>query len=79
MYKRQAHYRRLLGDRHWPYTTPLANVWHYIPAPLAALRVCKSEIAAGIPPSKAETLSELEPDWLYNGKWAVIQFYNPGI
>lgn len=75
--KGDAHYRRLLGDRHWPYTTPLTDVLRYLPTPLAALRVCKSEIVAGMPAGKVETMHDLEPDWLYNGKWAVIQFYRP--
>ena len=72
--KGDANYRRMLGDRHWPYTTPLANIIRYLPAPTAALRVLKSEVAAGLQPGQPEKLQELDPDWLVNGKWGVIQF-----
>ena len=36
--KGDANYRRLLGDRHWDFTTPFAQAVGSVPAPLLALR-----------------------------------------
>lgn len=74
--KGDANYRRLLGDRHWPYTTPFADIVSYLPAPLVALRTFKSEVAAGLAPEQIQALNEQDPRWLTNGKRGVIQFVN---
>lgn len=75
--KGDANYRRLLGDRHWPYSTPFDEIVSYLPAPLIALRTLKSEVAAGIDAARLETLASIDPDWLIDGKWGVIQFGDP--
>ncbi len=75
--KGDANYRRLLGDRHWPFTTPFADIVSYFPAPLVALRTLKSELASGLTPGKAEILFSEDPDWLVNGRWGIIQFFSP--
>lgn len=75
--KGDANYRRLLGDRHWPFTTPISDILCYMPAPVAALRTLKSEIAVGLSPDQPEALAAQDPAWLYDGKWGVIQFANP--
>jgi len=72
--KGDANYRRLLGDRHWPFTTPFDDIVGYLPAPLLALRTFKSEVAAGLHPEQVADLDKNDPDWLINGKWGVIQF-----
>lgn len=72
--KGDANYRRLLGDRHWPFTTPFADIVSYFPAPLLALRTLKSEIIVGLGEGQANTRAAQDPDWLTNGKWGVIQF-----
>jgi uncharacterized protein with ATP-grasp and redox domains len=72
--KGDANYRRLLGDRHWPFTMPFAEITRYRPAPIAALRVMKSEVACGLKPSQPERLYQTDPDWLIDGRWGVIQF-----
>ena len=77
--KGDANYRRLLGDRHWPFTTPLADILTYLPAPLAALRVLKSEVAAGLQPGQPETLTGKDPHWLVNGQWGLLQFVDHGV
>jgi uncharacterized protein with ATP-grasp and redox domains len=74
--KGDANYRRLLGDRHWPYTTPFADIVSYLPAPLVALRTLKSEVGAGFEPEQVKFLTEQDPHWLTNGKRGVIQFVN---
>lgn len=75
--KGDANYRRLLGDRQWPFTTPFADIVSYFPAPLVALRTLKAELAAGLQAEQVETLSREHPDWLTNGQWGVVQFVAP--
>jgi len=72
--KGDANYRRLLGDRAWPFTTPFAEVVSYLPAPLLALRTAKSEVAAGLTQAQIDALNDDDPDWLVNGRWGVAQF-----
>ncbi len=72
--KGDANYRRLLGDRHWPFTTPFEDVMAYFPTPLLALRTLKAEVAAGLSPEQVDRLNETEPDWAVNGRWGLIQF-----
>ncbi|MFM8320740.1 MAG: ARMT1-like domain-containing protein [Chloroflexota bacterium] len=74
--KGDANYRRWLGDRHWPFTTPFADITVYRPAPVLALRVLKSEIVSGLRPGQPAALDEKDPTWLYNGRWGLIQFSN---
>ena len=73
--KGDAHYRRLLGDRHWPYRTPIDQVLCYLPASLLALRTLKSEVAAGIPIGRINQAEQQDPDWLVSGQWGIIQFH----
>jgi uncharacterized protein with ATP-grasp and redox domains len=77
--KGDANYRRLLGDRHWAFTVPFADIVCYSPAPLVALRTLKSQVAAGLRSGQPEKISELDPDWLINGRWGVIQFFNSSV
>jgi hypothetical protein len=72
--KGDANYRRLLGDRHWPYTTPFADIVSYAPAPLVASRTFKSEVVCGLNPKQIEALYSQDQNWLSNGKYGVIQF-----
>ena len=75
--KGDANYRRLLGDREWPYTTPFAGIVSYMPAPLLALRTLKAELACGLTEEQVTRLNEEEADWLVNGRYGVIQFALP--
>ncbi len=72
--KGDANYRRALGDAHWPYTTPFHDIVSYFPAPIVFLRTCKSNVIAGLQPNQPETATAQDPNWLYNGKWGVLQF-----
>ncbi|WP_016952791.1 damage-control phosphatase ARMT1 family protein [Anabaena sp. PCC 7108] len=71
--KGDANYRRLLGDRYWDFTTNFADIVSYLPAPLVALRTLKSEVAAGLKTEVLEELKTVDPNWLTNGQWGVIQ------
>ena len=71
--KGDANYRRFLGDRAWPYATPLAGILPSLPAPLLMLRVLKSEVAAGLPHGLPGELARLDAQWRVSGQWGVIQ------
>lgn len=71
--KGDANYRRLLGDAHWPFTTPFADAVSYFPAPLVALRTLKAELIVGLDPGQVERLYEADSDWLVNGQRGVVQ------
>jgi uncharacterized protein with ATP-grasp and redox domains len=71
--KGDANYRRLLGDAHWPPTTPFSRAVSYFPAPVAALRTLKGELIVGLRPGQAEALAMEDPAWLVNGRRGVIQ------
>jgi uncharacterized protein with ATP-grasp and redox domains len=72
--KGDAHYRRLLGDRHWSYTAPFDQIVSYFPAPLLALRTLKSEVACGLQPKQVAELNGSHPGWTTSGDWGVMQF-----
>jgi uncharacterized protein with ATP-grasp and redox domains len=74
--KGDANYRRILGDRHWLYTTPIGQVVGYFPCPLLLLRTLKSEVAVGLPAGIPRGLSQKDPTWLTDGRWGMIQFWN---
>ena len=73
--KGDANYRRLLGDRHWSFTTPFESILSYFPAPLVALRTLKSELVSGLEFGQADRVFEQDPDWMINGRWGLVQFY----
>jgi uncharacterized protein with ATP-grasp and redox domains len=71
--KGDANYRRLLGDRHWDFSTNFTDIVCYLPVPTLALRTLKSQVAAGIPSSIINKIAKSDTDWLTNGSWGVIQ------
>ena len=72
--KGDLNYRRLVGDRFWPATTPFAELTAYLPGPVAALRTCKSDVAVGLAAKQVADLDADSPGWRFGGKHAVIQF-----
>jgi hypothetical protein len=72
--KGDANYRRLLGDRHWDYNTPMKSIVSYFPTTLLILRSFKAQVAAGLPQGIPESLDKIEEDWMTNGDWGVIHF-----
>ncbi|RMI28418.1 damage-control phosphatase ARMT1 family protein [Nocardia stercoris] len=71
--KGDLNYRRLVGDRHWAPTTSFEDLVAYFPAPVAALRTLKSEVAVGMSGSQVDSLDRSDPNWRTNGQHAVIQ------
>lgn len=49
LFKGDLNYRRLVGDRLWPPTTPFHETTAYFPGPVAALRTLKSDVITGLP------------------------------
>ena len=73
--KGDANYRRLLGERHWPFATPMQEITQYFPFSFLALRTIKCEILAGLSPDLAQemqTLDENDQLTFVNGKRGVI-------
>ena len=75
--KGDANYRRLLGDRHWPFNTPFADIVGYFPTALVALRSVKADVAAGLSPQTVQRARAADPLWTTDGAWAMIQFHRP--
>jgi hypothetical protein len=71
--KGDLNYRRLVGDRHWPPTTPFADLVNYFPSPVAALRTLKCDVVTGLAEGRAEELDARQPNWRTSGDYAVIQ------
>lgn len=74
--KGDANYRRLVDDRYWDHDEPLGRVINYFPVNCLILRVLKSEVLVGF--ARAQQRSDvLGKNWLTEGKYGVIQFYQP--
>ncbi|HEY5836108.1 damage-control phosphatase ARMT1 family protein [Streptomyces sp.] len=72
--KGDLNYRRLVGDRHWPATTPFPELTSTFPgAPLAALRTLKSDVVTGLAPRTLAALDATATPWRTTGTHAVIQ------
>ncbi|MEV5342908.1 damage-control phosphatase ARMT1 family protein [Streptomyces sp. NPDC052676] len=72
--KGDLNYRRLVGDRRWPPTTPFADLTAYFPGPVAALRTLKSEVVCGLDAATEAALTAAEGDrWRTAGTHALIQ------
>jgi hypothetical protein len=73
IFKGDVNYRRLVGEVHWPPTTPFAQATAYFPAPLVALRTCKGELIVGLAEGEAERLQAEDPAWMVNGRRGLVQ------
>ncbi|MFC8229927.1 damage-control phosphatase ARMT1 family protein [Streptomyces sp. NPDC057287] len=71
--KGDLNYRRLVGDRMWPATTPFADVTAHFPGPVAALRTLKSDVVVGLDPVTLERLEGSGRAWRTSGTHALIQ------
>ncbi|MEV5084413.1 damage-control phosphatase ARMT1 family protein [Streptomyces sp. NPDC056159] len=72
--KGDLNYRRLVGDRLWPPTTPFADTTGYFPGPLAALRTLKSDVITGLDADTEAALDAAEGErWRVAGTHALIQ------
>ncbi|MEV7980028.1 damage-control phosphatase ARMT1 family protein [Streptomyces sp. NPDC086519] len=78
IFKGDLNYRRLVGDRLWPPTTPFADVTAWFPGPVAALRTLKSDVVTGLSADTEAALDAADAEhWRTAGTHALIQV-NPG-
>ncbi|KAM9840555.1 damage-control phosphatase ARMT1 [Aulostomus maculatus] len=76
LFKGDLNYRKLTGDRDWEHTVGFESALRgFGPAPLCSLRTLKANVQVGLQPGQGKKLSAQDPDWMTNGKYAVIQFY----
>ncbi|MGC9359486.1 MAG: damage-control phosphatase ARMT1 family protein [Anaerolineae bacterium] len=73
LFKGDANYRRLLDDRHWSPTDDLGRIVSYLQVPFAILRTIKAELVVGLPEGVAERTAQMDPQWLVNGQWGLVQ------
>lgn len=75
VFKGDLNYRKLIGDRSWPFTTTFDNALHgFCPAPLCALRTLKADLVVGLQPGQDKELAARDQNWMISGQYAVIQF-----
>jgi Damage-control phosphatase ARMT1-like domain len=73
VFKGDLNYRRLVGDRDWPPTTPFADVTAYFPGPVAALRTLKSDVVTGLTARTVAALDASGHGWRTGGTHGLIQ------
>jgi hypothetical protein len=71
--KGDLNYRRLLGDRLWPQSTPVEEAVPYFPTAFVSFRTLKSNPVVGIPADIVAKLEKEDPKWRFNGKRGTIQ------
>ncbi|MEU6098860.1 damage-control phosphatase ARMT1 family protein [Streptomyces sp. NPDC047079] len=72
--KGDLNYRRLVGDRLHPPTTPFADTTAYFPGPVAALRTLKSDVIVGLDAATEAALVTAEGQrWRTSGTHALVQ------
>ncbi|MUL67912.1 hypothetical protein BOO86_25800 [Mycobacterium sp. CBMA 234] len=71
--KGDLNYRRLVGDRYWPATTPFNQTVGYFPSPVTALRTLKSEVVVGLTSERLAELDASGQQWRTSGANALIQ------
>ncbi|MEV8017595.1 damage-control phosphatase ARMT1 family protein [Streptomyces sp. NPDC086554] len=72
--KGDLNYRRLVGDRLWPASTPFAEPTVYFPGPVAALRTLKSDVIVGLDArTEAALTAEHGQAWRTSGTHGLIQ------
>lgn len=71
--KGDLNYRRLVGDRHWPATTPFTALTAYFPGPLVALRTLKSDVVVGVDQDTLAALDTTGEAWRTSGTHGMIQ------
>eukprot|EP01095_Lingulamoeba_sp_RSL-Kostka_P000292 TRINITY_DN10459_c0_g1_i1.p1 TRINITY_DN10459_c0_g1~~TRINITY_DN10459_c0_g1_i1.p1 ORF type:complete len:445 (-),score=114.06 TRINITY_DN10459_c0_g1_i1:143-1477(-) len=72
--KGDLNYRKLIGDRHWDFTSDFNQITSYFPCPFATLRTLKCELVVGL---TEDQLSNKEDNWTVIGKYGTIHFSNP--
>lgn len=75
--KGDLNYRRLVGDRDWPPSTPFREAAGYFPGPVVALRTLKSDALTGVAPATLRDLDGTGASWRTDGTHGLIQALTP--
>jgi hypothetical protein len=76
IFKGDLNYRKLVGDLRWPLTEKFEIALRgFEPTSFVALRTCKADVQLEIDVKLAQQITKLDPKWMINGKWGVIQTY----
>lgn len=74
IFKGDLNYRKLVGDLQWPIKERFQNALRgFQPTSLVVLRTCKADVQVDLDEKLAAQVTKLDPKWMVNGKWAVIQ------
>ncbi|CAF5063247.1 unnamed protein product [Rotaria sp. Silwood1] len=74
IFKGDLSYRKLVGDLQWPFSERFETALRgFQPTSLVVLRTCKADVQVEIDQKLVEQVTKLDPKWMINGKWAVIQ------
>ncbi|RPB05588.1 DUF89-domain-containing protein [Choiromyces venosus 120613-1] len=86
IFKGDLNYRKLTADAAWDPTTKFPEAIGTLGkvgsgVRILALRTCKADVVVGLEKGKDEELRSGDPEgnkrkWAWNGKWAVIQFWD---
>lgn len=71
--KGDANYRRVVGDRHWDFSSAIDTIVKYFPTNLLLLRTLKSEMVVGLNKEQVENLNRKYENWLVKGFCGVVQ------
>lgn len=75
VFKGDLNYRKLLGEMNWEPTTSFdVALQGFRPSNVCSLRTVKADLICGLKPGVAQKLNELNPQWMENGDYGVIQF-----
>ena len=76
IFKGDANYRRIFGDRIIPMNESADQYTNYLPTRSLAVRILKSEILLGLNDNQKRVLNRSDQDWLTGGKYGIIQMLN---
>jgi hypothetical protein len=76
IFKGDLNYRKLVGDLRWSFNDKFEIALRgFEPTSFVALRTCKADVQLEIDVKLVRQTTKLDPKWMTNGKWAVIQAY----
>ncbi|XP_023290651.1 putative protein-glutamate O-methyltransferase isoform X2 [Orussus abietinus] len=74
IFKGDLNYRKLLADINFAYTTNFVQALQgFSPTNILSLRTIKSNGCVGLQPGKAESLTEMDENWMITGRYGLIQ------
>lgn len=76
IFKGDLNYRKLVGDLRWPVNEKFRKALRgFEPTSFVVLRTLKADVQLELDIKLAQQMSSLDPRWMVNGEWAVIQTF----